>query len=247
MDASPRPPVRHRLVVALDGPGSSGKSSARAAAARRLGYQFCDTGLLYRALTWLALHRGLAMNDGRALAAAADHVELAPDPDGRLDRVVVSGRDVTSEVHSPAVDERVSEVAGLPEVRAALLERQRRIAKPGAIIMAGRDIGSVVLPHADLKLYLDASIQERARRRSEQWGHTPDGADAAAILAELRRRDAIDSNRPVAPLRIPDDALIINTDVNGFDETVDMVEAAILDAEGEAEAAPDAAPAAERR
>ena len=100
--------------------------------------------------------------------------------------------------------------------------------------MAGRDIGSVVLPDADLKLYLDASVEERARRRTAQWGHPPDGAEAAEILAELRRRDRIDSTRPVAPLRIPDDALIINTDGNTFDETVAMVEGAIRDAETDA-------------
>ncbi len=241
MDATPHTTVRRPLVVALDGPGSSGKSSVGSAAARRLGYRFCDTGLLYRALTWLALHRGIATNDGPARAAAAGSVELAPDADGRLDRVVVAGRDVTSDVHSPAVDERVSEVARLPEVRAALLERQRRIARPGAIIMAGRDIGSVVLPGADLKLYLSASAEVRARRRAVQWHLPPDGPEAAEILAELRRRDAIDSTRTVAPLRIPDDALIVNTDESDFDETVDMVEAAILDAEAEAQAESPAA------
>jgi len=239
VDPSSQPKVRRPLVVALDGPGSSGKSSVGAAAARRLGYRFCDTGLLYRALTWLALHRGLAMNEGPALAAAAAHVELTPDAEGRLDRVVVSGRDVTSDVHSPAVDEHVSEVARLPEVRAALLDRQRRIAASGGIIMAGRDIGTVVLPDADLKLYLDASVEERARRRTEQWGLAPDGPEAAEILAELRRRDTIDSTRLAAPLRIPDDALIIISDGHDFPETVEMVEAAILDAEADAAAATD--------
>jgi cytidylate kinase len=228
-------PGRHRLVVALDGPGSSGKSSVGAAAALRLGYRFCDTGLLYRALTWLALERGIGLSDGEALAAAVDDVELAADAAGRLARVMVGGRDVTAEVHSTAVDERVSEVSRQPAVRSALLERQRRLAASGGIIMAGRDIGSVVLPDADLKLYLDASVEERARRRTEQWGHPPDGTAAAEILAELRRRDLLDSTRPVAPLRIPDDALIVNTEGNEFDETVDMVAAAIRDAEADAD------------
>src|SRR5690242_261822 len=108
MGASPRPSGRHRLSVALDGPGSSGKSSVGAAAALRLGYRFCDTGRLYRALTWLALQRGIALSDGPALAAAVGHVELAPDEEGRLDRVVVDDRDVTAEVHTTAVDEHVS-------------------------------------------------------------------------------------------------------------------------------------------
>jgi cytidylate kinase len=233
MEAPLPHPSRRRLVVALDGPGSSGKSSVGAAAALRLGYRFVDTGLLYRALTWFALHRGVPLDDGVALAASVSHVELAPDSEGRLDRVVVDERDVTAEVHTTAVDEHVSEVARLPPVRAALLERQRSIAGPGGIIVAGRDIGTVVLPDADLKLYLDASVEERARRRAEQWGHAPDAAEAATILDELRRRDMLDSTRPVAPLRIPDDALVIYTDGNEFDETVDMVEAAIRDAEAD--------------
>jgi cytidylate kinase len=232
MDRNPSPD-RRRLVVALDGPGSSGKSSVGAAAALRLGYGFCDTGLLYRALTWLALHRELSVNDGPALAAVVEQVQLAADANRRLDRVVVDGRDVTAEVHTPTVDERVSEVARLPEVRAALLERQRRIAQDGGMIMAGRDIGSVVLPDADLKLYLDASVEERARRRTEQWGHPPDGTAADEILAELRRRDRLDSSRPVAPLKIADDAVIIRTDGNTFDTTVSLVEAAIRAAEQE--------------
>src|SRR5689334_21618010 len=163
MDGAAQPVGRPQLVIALDGPGSSGKSSVGAAAALRLGYRFCDTGLLYRALTWLALQRGLPLDDGPTLAASVEHVRLAPDEQGRLDRVLVDGADVTADVHSAAVDERVSEVARLPEVRAALLERQRRIAAGGGIIMAGRDIGTVVLPDADLKLYLDASVEERAR------------------------------------------------------------------------------------
>jgi cytidylate kinase len=233
-----------RLVVALDGPASSGKSSVGAAAALELGYRFCDTGLLYRALTWLALHRRLATDDGPTLAASVGHVHLAPDADGRLSRVVVDEIDVTEDVHGPTVTEHVSDVARLPEVRAALLLRQREIAREGRIIMAGRDIGTVVLPDADLKLYLDASVEERARRRTEQWGHSPDGAAAAEVLSELRRRDQIDSTRPVAPLAIADDALIVNTDGNAFGDTVAMVVEAIRDVEAEAVA--ESAATAER-
>ena len=223
MDARPERPDRGGLIVALDGPGSSGKSSVGAAAALRLGYRFCDTGLLYRALTWLALDRRFALDAGRLLAKATDDVELTAGADGRLDRVTVGGRDVTGLVHGPEVDEHVSEVARLPEVRGALLERQRGIARGGGIVMAGRDIGTVVLPDADLKLYLDASVEERARRRTEQWGHHPDGAEATAILADLRRRDRIDSTRPVAPLSVAPDAVVLQTDGNRFEETVEAV------------------------
>ena len=147
----------------------------------------------------------------------ASEVELAPDAQGRLDRVLVDGRDVTDAVHMPAVDLRVSEVSRLPEVRAVLLGRQRQLAKAGGIIMAGRDIGTVVLPDADLKLYLDASAEERARRRSEQRGLDPGSAEAAAILDELRRRDRLDSTRPIAPLRIAEDAVVLRTDGNAFE------------------------------
>jgi len=231
MDAPIRFDERPRLVVALDGPASSGKSSVGAAAARRLGYRFCDTGLLYRALTWLALRNTVATDNGAVLATLVEHVQLASGPDGQLNHVVADAQDVTTQVHSPQVDEHVSAVARQPEVRAALLERQRQIAAAGAIIVAGRDIGSVVLPDADLKLYLDASVTERARRRTVQAGHAPGGVAAAHILAEVERRDAQDSSRILAPLRIPDDALIVVTDEATFEETVDMVEAAILDAE----------------
>jgi cytidylate kinase len=220
-----------RLVVALDGPGSSGKSSVGAAAALELGYRFCDTGLLYRALTWLALARHVKPTETEALVELAREVELAPDEQGRLDRVVVDGRDVTEEVHTAIVDQHVSDVARVPEVRAALLPRQRALARGGGIVMAGRDIGTVVLPGADLKIYLDASVEERARRRAEERELSPGSPEARWILAQLRRRDEIDRNRPVAPLRIADGAVVIRTEGNRFEETVAAVVAAVRAAE----------------
>ena len=229
------------LVVALDGPGSSGKSSVGAAAAARLGYRFCDTGLLYRAATWLALRRDVPAADAAGLVALVPEIALVPDATGRLAHVSVDGVDVTSEVHSPAVDEAVSAVSGVAELRSALLERQRTLAaEPGGIVMAGRDIGTVVLPDADLKIFLDASVAERARRRAEERGIDPDSAEGRFILAQLKRRDALDSNRAVAPLRSAPDAVHIVTDGNTFDETVDAVVTAI-------EAAGDRAAAAARR
>ncbi len=212
-----------RLIVALDGPGSSGKSSVGAAAALELGYRFVDTGLLYRALTWLALARHLTPADPAGLAALVPEVRLAPDEQGRLDRVVVDGADVTDEVHSAIVDQHVSDVAKTQEVRAAFLPVQRTLAADGGIIVAGRDIGTVVLPHADLKIFLDASVEERARRRSEERDIEPDGPEARWILAQLRRRDEIDRNRAVAPLRPADDARHIRTDGNAFEQTVAAV------------------------
>ena len=219
------------LVVALDGPGSSGKSSVGAAAAREVGYRFCDTGLLYRAVTWLAEARGVPVDDPGSLVALVADVQLAPDATGRLSRVVVDGIDHTDDVRSPAVDSAVSAVSAVGDVRAALLQRQRDLAASGGIVMAGRDIGTVVLTDADLKLFLDASVDERARRRTSERGLDPNGPEAQDILAALRRRDHLDATRAVAPLRIADDARIITTDGNSFEETVAAVVGAIRDAE----------------
>jgi cytidylate kinase len=228
------PSLPRGLVVALDGPGSSGKSSVGAAAAARLGYRFCDTGLLYRALTWLALRRGVALDDVEALVALVPSVTLRADAEGRMAHVLVDGEDVTASVRSPGVDVRVSEVARHGPVRAALLRAQRALAAEGGIVMAGRDIGTVVLPDADLKLYLDASAEERARRRALERGLDPAGPEAQEILAALRRRDEVDSTRAVAPLRIPPDAVVVKTDGAEFEETVERVVAAIRIAEGAA-------------
>jgi cytidylate kinase len=219
------------LVVALDGPGSSGKSSVGAAAALRLGYRFCDTGLLYRAATWLALRRRVRPSDPGALVALVPEIELVADQSGRLAHVSVDGADVTDDVHSPEVDEAVSAISGVVELRGALLERQRAIAaQRGGIIMAGRDIGTVVLPDADLKIFLDASVEERARRRAEERGVESDSAEGRFILAQLRRRDDLDSTRAVAPLRPAEDAVHIVTDGNTFDQTVAAVVGAIRSA-----------------
>ncbi len=217
------------LVVALDGPASSGKSSVGAAAALELGYRFCDTGLLYRATTWLALRRGIpADGDPAALVALVAEIALAPDENGRLAHVTVDGEDVTAEVHTPEVDEHVSAVSRVGQLREALLQRQRDLAaEPGGIIMAGRDIGTVVLPNADLKLFLDASTAERARRRAEERGLGPDAPEAREIHDQLSRRDDLDRNRVVAPLRPAADAELIVTDGNRFEETVTAVVAAI--------------------
>jgi len=214
--------------VALDGPGSSGKSSVGAAAALRLGYRFCDTGLLYRAATWLALRRRVRADDPDALVALVPEIELVPDENGRLAHVSVDGVDVTADVHTPRVDDAVSAVSGVAELRAALLERQRALAaEPGGIVMAGRDIGTVVLPEADLKIFLDASVEERARRRAEERGISPDSQEGRFILAQLQRRDKLDSTRAVAPLRPAADAVHIVTDGNTLEQTVAAVVAAV--------------------
>jgi cytidylate kinase len=232
----------HRgLVVALDGPASSGKSSVGAAAAKELGYRFCDTGLLYRAVTWLGLHRGIAATNHDALVPLVREIELLDVGDGRLAHVAIEGVDRTGEVRSPEVDVAVSAYSAVADLRLALLERQRALALRGRIIMAGRDVGTIVLPDADLKLFLDASVEERARRRAVERGIDPDGREGRAILHELRRRDMLDSTREVAPLRQAPDAVVVRTDGNTFTQTVAEVVAVIRRTEGgpsDVEAAP---------
>jgi cytidylate kinase len=161
-------------------------------------------------------------------------MQLAPDEAGRLARVLVEGRDITLQLHEARVDRVVSAVAADPDVRAALLPVQRRIAEGGGIVMAGRDIGSVVLPDADLRLYLQVSLEVRAARRAAQRGLRPDSAEGQAILADLRRRDGLDSSRETAPLRIPEGAVIIDADALTFDRTVAAVIAAIRATERQA-------------
>ncbi len=224
MDTIPTQPVTtDHLVVAIDGPGSSGKSTVGAAAAQALGYRFFDTGLLYRAVTWLAEQRGVPDDDVQGLVALVGEIELGQDAEGRVSRLLVAGREIGGELHGPSVDARVSAIAGIPEVRDALVDRQRSIAAPGAILMAGRDIGTVILPSADVKIYLDASVEERARRRAEERGLDVASDEFAALLGSLRLRDAQDASRPVAPLRRADDAVVLHTDGNSLEQTVAQV------------------------
>ncbi|MET0772960.1 MAG: (d)CMP kinase [Candidatus Limnocylindrales bacterium] len=213
------------LQVAIDGPGSSGKSSIGAGAARELGYRFFDTGILYRGLAWIAADRDVPASDPAALVELIPRLEIADDGKGLLSRVVVDGQDVTERLHDAAVDQIVSAVARVPEVREALLPVQREIADeaPAGVILAGRDIGTVVLPDADLKLWLEVSLEERARRRSKQRGHPAGSADERRVLDELRRRDGIDSSREAAPLVMPDGAVRIRTDGMALPEAIERV------------------------
>ena len=220
-------------VVAIDGPVASGKSTVGQAAARRLGLAFLDTGLMYRALTWLALRRGFSAGIAGGCADADGIVNLAdrfPVEIVEGDGIAIAGCRPGGELHSPAVNRNVSAVSAISGVRRALVARQRAIAgdSAGGIIMAGRDIGTVVLPDASIKLYIDAAPETRARRRLAQM--YPDDASAVAdhydrILADTIRRDGLDSRRADSPLRIPDGATVINTDQLGFDATV----AAVID------------------
>lgn len=221
-------------VIAIDGPAASGKSTIGYAVANRLGYLYFDSGLLYRALTWLALRAGIDLDNGAALAALAERSPINVRPptcaDGRQSTVEVGGADITWEVRRPEVDANVSNVARHPAVRAALIDQQRRGAADGRVVMVGRDIGTVVLPDAPLKIFLVASLEVRARRRHDELVARGQPADYASILAEIRRRDEIDSLRTVAPLKPADDAVTVDTTGMSIDEVVDHIVALAVDA-----------------
>jgi cytidylate kinase len=210
------------IAVAIDGPSGAGKSTVGRALARRIGARFVDTGLMYRALTLAALERGVELEDGPALGALAEtcRIEIERAGPGGSETVLLGGRDVTTQLRTPEVDRAVSAVSRHAEVRQAMLPIQRAAAFRGDVVMVGRDIGTVVLPDATLKVYLSASAEVRAARRAAEMG-TPERVDE--YLAEIRRRDAADSERAVAPLRIPADALILDTGELDVDACVEAI------------------------
>ena len=202
-------------IIAIDGPVAAGKSTVGQLLARKLGYRFLDTGEMYRALTWKALKLNIDLEDEAELSrlASSTRIELVT-PVGGDDRccVLVDGRDVAAEIHTLEVDSSVSLVSMVAGVRKVMVEQQRRLAQDGKIVIAGRDIGTIVLPHAELKVYLGASVAVRARRRYLEMIERGEAADYQAILAELMKRDEIDSQRPISPLEPASDARMVDTD-----------------------------------
>ena len=203
-------------IIALDGPAASGKSTLGRILADSLGYLFFDTGIMYRAITWIALQRNLDLRDETVITELAKKAQIDIRPpskaDGRPCDVILGERDVTWEMRNGEVDANVSVVSAYTGVRQALSEQQRRIGMRGRVVMVGRDIGTVVLPQADLKIYLDASAEERAKRRFDEIIARGEKADYDEILRKVIERDRIDSTRAVAPLRPAEDAIIINSD-----------------------------------
>jgi cytidylate kinase len=212
-------------LIAIDGPVASGKTAVGHRLARALGYRLVDTGMMYRAVTWLALQRGIDPSDEPSLARLAREarIELGQPSAERVASLTVDGRDITNELRSPEVDRAVSLVSQFPSVRHAMVERQRELAREGRIIMLGRDIGSVVLPDAPLKVYLDASISERARRRYDELRENGAGRPLSEIQAELEQRDQMDRNRHTSPLHAAPGAHVIDTSDLALDEVVERV------------------------
>jgi len=214
-------------VIAIDGPAASGKSTIGRLLAEELGYIYLDTGVMYRAVTWAALDRHIPIEDEAAVAGLARTLRidvLRPTvEDGRQCTVLVDGQDVTWDIRRPEVDHGVSPVSAYAGVRAALTEEQRRMGREGRIVMVGRDIGTVVLPKADLKIYLDATLEERAGRRYREILARGEPAVLAEVLAAVRRRDEIDSSRSLAPLQPADDAVVVDTTFLSVEQVLERV------------------------
>ena len=223
-------------IIALDGPAASGKSTLAQLLADKLDYLFFDTGVMYRAVTWAALDRALSLDDEAALTELSECCQIDVRPpsvsDGRVSDILVDGFDITWQIRSPEVDANVSVVSAYPGVRSALSAQQRRVGLRGRVVMVGRDIGTVVLPDADLKIYLDASAEERARRRFDENQARGGDLTYADILAAMRKRDQIDSTRDVAPLRAAEDAIRINSDGLRIEDVLERM-LALINQQGE--------------
>jgi CMP/dCMP kinase len=231
-----QPPDNQRpFLVAIDGPSAAGKTTVGTMVAERLNAAFLDTGVLYRVLTLCAQEQGIAPEDEEALAEFAAKLDVVVQPpsadDGRLADVFVEGRDVTWAIRTPEVDAHVSQVASHPHVRQALIPAQRRAAESTSAVVVGRDIGTVILPDAQVKIYLDATALERARRRAQQLGAD---ADLAEVTRAIERRDELDRSRSTAPLEQAPDAVVVDTDGVPAEDVVERIVAIVHERTGQA-------------
>ncbi|MBE7552596.1 MAG: (d)CMP kinase [Anaerolineales bacterium] len=219
-------------TIAIDGSAASGKSTVGARLAQRLGYLYFDTGVMYRAVTWAVLSRKINPENVEVVSELAEKllIEVKPNgpQDGRLYTVLTDGQDITWQIRSPEVEAYVSLVSSYPRVRAALIAQQRRIAASGSIVMVGRDIGTVVLPEADLKVFMHASAEERARRRYHEILTQGKQADFEEILKAMRERDKQDREKPISPMVPASDAVIIETDNLSLESVLTRLEQLIV-------------------
>jgi CMP/dCMP kinase len=219
--------VRPRPVVAIDGPAGSGKSTAARLLAERLGYLLVDTGALYRGVALVARERDVPWDDAPRLGELAARLDLGFRMRGSEPRLCIDGVDRADAIRTPELSLGASTVSAHPEVREALLERQRRFGEQGGVVLEGRDIGTVVFPDAEVKVFLGAAAEERARRRTDELRARGMPADLATTLAEIEARDAQDQGRAVAPLRAAADAHVLDTTHLTIDQVVDRLEALV--------------------
>lgn len=211
------------MNIAIDGPAGAGKSTVAQRIADRLGYVYIDTGAMYRALTLLVLEHRIDPEDEAEVVELLDETDISFRREGSVQRVTVNGRDVTEDIRTPEVSSQVSHVAQLPGVRSRMLQRQRLMAEKQNTVMDGRDIGTHVLPDADVKIFLTASVDERARRRAQELKDKGYDPDLEELRAEIERRDKIDSERKVAPLKQAEDAIWLDTTDKSIAEVVQQI------------------------
>jgi CMP/dCMP kinase len=206
-------------IIAIDGPSGAGKGTVARAIAAALGYRHVDSGAMYRAVGWKALQEGTRLEDEEAVAqlAARSRIETTSP------RVTIDDADVTRAIRTPEIDRAAAAVARLSRVRAVLVERQRQLGMDGGVVMEGRDIGTVVFPHADVKIYLDASPEERARRRASDPAHSAGSSPVTEVVSALVARDEIDRTRAASPLYAADDAVIVDTTGKPVEEVLQEV------------------------
>jgi len=210
-------------VIAIDGPAGSGKSTTAKILAARLGYKYLDTGAMYRALTWFGLNHGVEPTDGERLRLLAEQVSIEFETREDVNRVVINGQDVTSEIRGPEITAHVSQVSAHPGVRRAMVVKQQELGKGGNIVAEGRDTTTVVFPDADVKVYLDAAVQTRAERRLIDMARMGVSSTVDEQIADINRRDDFDSSRKHSPLTRAKDAYVIETTHKTIEEQVEAI------------------------
>lgn len=212
-----------RFAIAIDGPAGSGKSTAAKEAARRLGMVYVDTGAMYRTVALACMRTGVSVSDEAAALSVLNGIDMRIEPEQGGQRIFLDGKDVTAEIRTPEIGKGASEVAAFRKVRERLVEIQQELARKYPVVMDGRDIGTVVLPDAELKIYLDAGVEERARRRQGELLAQGKTEELSEVMEKIRQRDEADKTREHSPLRMADDAILLDSTGMSAEEVVQAI------------------------